>query len=77
MAGAMASLTEGRMTLAVHYRGEATSARAASMWGRRSPATCTRRTAVHPRLTREGAPAAVRFGAEVVRADGRESDCHA
>jgi len=46
MTGTMASRTARRMTLAVHCRGEAPSARAASIWGRRSPASCTRRTVV-------------------------------
>ena len=46
MTGAMASLTERRLTLAVHCRGEAPSARAASIGGRRSPASYTRRTVV-------------------------------
>jgi len=46
MTGAMASRTERRMTSAALCRGEAPSARAASIWARRSPASCTRRTAV-------------------------------
>jgi len=44
--GAMASRTVRRMMPAALCRGEAPSARAASIWARGPPASCTRRTAV-------------------------------